>query len=106
MTVTVSYTHEFAPTVNWPEQTAQALHAAEAVAGADKVDSAVAPMMISEDFGAFLEAVPGAFLFLGAGEDALPLHNSAYDFNDALLPLGAEYFATLARQLLPAEEGS
>ena len=74
--------------------------------GGDKVDSAVAPMMISEDFGAFLEAVPGAFLFLGAGEDALPLHNSAYDFNDALLPLGAEYFATLARQLLPAEEGS
>ena len=104
--VTVSYTHEFAPTVNWAEPTAQALRAAEAVVGGDKVDSAVAPMMISEDFGAFLEAVPGAFLFLGAGEDALPLHNSAYDFNDALLPLGAEYFATLARQLLPAEEGS
>ena len=38
-------------------QTAQALHAAEAVAGADKVD-AVAPMMVSEDFGAFLEAGP------------------------------------------------
>jgi amidohydrolase len=104
--VTVSYTHEFAPTVNWAEQTAQALRAAEAVVGGDKVDSAVAPMMISEDFGAFLEAVPGAFLFLGAGEDALPLHNSAYDFNDALLPLGAEYFATLARQLLPVEEGA
>ncbi len=102
--VTVSYTHEFAPTVNWAEQTAQALRAAEAVVGGDKVDRAVAPMMISEDFGAFLEAVPGAFLFLGAGEDALPLHNSAYDFNDALLPLGAEYFATLARQLLPVEE--
>ena len=104
--VTVSYTHEFAPTVNWPEPTAQALRAAEAVVGVDKVDSAVAPMMISEDFGAFLEAVPGAFLFLGAGEDALPLHNSAYDFNDALLPLGAEYFATLARQLLPVGEGA
>ena len=104
--VTVSYTHEFSPTVNWVEQTAQALRAAEAVVGGDKVDSAVAPMMISEDFGAFLEAVPGAFLFLGAGEDALPLHNSAYDFNDALLPLGAEYFATLARQLLPAGEGA
>ena len=104
--VTVSYTHEFAPTVNWAEQTAQALRAAEAVVGGDKVDRAVAPMMISEDFGAFLEAVPGAFLFLGAGEDALPLHNSAYDFNDALLPLGAEYFATLARQLLPAGEGA
>jgi hippurate hydrolase len=100
--VTVSYTHEFSPTVNWVEQTAQALRAAEAVVGREQVDSAVAPMMISEDFGAFLEAVPGAFLFLGAGEDALPLHNSAYDFNDALLPLGAEYFATLARQLLPA----
>ena len=100
--VTVSYTHEFSPTVNWVEQTAQALRAAEAVVGREQVDSAVAPMMISEDFGAFLEKVPGAFVFLGAGEEALPLHNSAYDFNDALLPLGAEYFATLARQLLPA----
>lgn len=100
--VVVTYTHEFAPTVNWPEQTAQALAAAEAVVGPARVDRAVAPMMISEDFGAFLETVPGAFVFLGAGEGALPLHNSAYDFNDALLPIGAAYFAELVRQQLPA----
>ncbi len=100
--VVVTYTHEFAPTVNWPEQTAQALAAAEAVIGPARLDRAVAPMMISEDFGAFLETVPGAFVFLGAGEGALPLHNSAYDFNDALLPIGAAYFAELVRQQLPA----
>lgn len=100
--VVVTYTHEFAPTVNWPEQTAQALAAAEAVVGPARLDRAVAPMMISEDFGAFLETVPGAFVFLGAGEGALPLHNSAYDFNDALLPIGAAYFAELVRQQLPA----
>lgn len=100
--VVVTYTHEFAPTVNWPEQTAQALAAAEAVVGPARVDRAVAPMMISEDFGAFLETVPGAFVFLGAGEGALPLHNRAYDFNDALLPIGAAYFAELVRQQLPA----
>lgn len=100
----LSYTHEFVPTVNWPECTSAALRAAEAVAGAGQVDGQVAPMMISEDFGAFLQQVPGAFVFIGNGAPdtpgGTPLHNARYDFNDAILPVGARYFATLARQRL------
>jgi amidohydrolase len=99
------YTHEFAPTVNWAECVPTALAAATAVAGAGKVDGNVQPMMISEDFGAFLRAVPGAFVFIGNGDgDApggTPLHNARYDFNDSLLPVGAEYFAELVRIRLP-----
>jgi len=99
------YTHEFAPTVNWPQCVPVALAAATAVVGADKVDGQVAPMMISEDFGAFLRAVPGAFVFIGNGDGdsagAVPLHNARYDFNDALLPIGARYFAEIARIRLP-----
>ncbi|MDR5667934.1 amidohydrolase, partial [Burkholderia cenocepacia] len=59
-----------------------------------------------EDFGAFLQAVPGNFVFIGNGEAAgqggVPLHNATYDFNDAILPVGARYFAEVARRALKA----
>jgi len=99
------YTHEFAPTVNWAQCVPVAVAAAAEVVGADHVDDQVAPMMISEDFGAFLRVVPGAFVFIGNGDGdspgAVPLHNPAYDFNDALLPIGARWFAQIARMRLP-----
>ncbi|SFU39422.1 hippurate hydrolase [Polaromonas sp. YR568] len=102
---TFEYTHEFAPTVNWAECVPTALAAATAVAGAGKVDGNVQPMMISEDFGAFLRIVPGAFVFIGNGDTGAtggtPLHNARYDFNDSLLPIGARYFAEIARIRLP-----
>ena len=101
----VEYTHEFAPTVNSPNCVEVALKAACAVVGAEKVKSQVAPMMISEDFGAFLKVVPGAFVFLGNGDNGsvgdVPLHNAGYDFNDSVLSIGARYFAEIARVRLP-----
>jgi hippurate hydrolase len=99
------YSHEFAPTVNWADNTAIALAAARRVVGEQAVDGEVAPMMISEDFGAFLQQVPGNFVFIGngaAGEAGeVPLHNAGYDFNDAILVTGARYFAELVRVSLP-----
>ena len=101
----VEYTHEFAPTVNWPACVDVAVRAAQAVVGASRVDAATPPMMISEDFGRFLQAIPGAFVFLGNGAGdspgSVPLHNAGYDFNDHILPVGARYFAELARTRLP-----
>lgn len=101
----VQYTHEFVPTINWPQCVATAVRAAQAVVGPDNVDENVAPMMTSEDFGRFLQEVPGAFVLLGNGAadtpGGVPLHNSRYDFNDAVLPVGARFFAELARQRLP-----
>lgn len=103
-TCEVEYTHEFVPTVNWPQCTPVAIRAAQAVVGADNVEGNVAPMMISEDFGAFLKVVPGAFVFIGNGAadspGAVPLHNAKYDFNDEILPIGARYFAEIIRQRL------
>ncbi len=101
----VEYTHEFAPTVNWPDCVEVALQAATAVVGKEHVEAEVAPMMVSEDFGAFLKVVPGAFVFLGNGDGnsagAVPLHNAGYDFNDSVLSVGARYFAEIARVRLP-----
>lgn len=57
-------------------------------------------MMTSEDFGTFLEKVPGCFVFIGNGTEVdgkgyLPLHNSGYDFNDDILEKGARFFAEI-----------
>ena len=99
------YTHEFAPTVNSAQYVDVAVKAARHVAGEAAVDANVQPMMISEDFGAFLQAVPGNFIFIGNGDaperGGVPLHNARYDFNDDILLTGARYFAELARLELP-----
>jgi hippurate hydrolase len=104
-----SYTHEFEPTVNWAENVDPAVRAATAVAGATNVDGNYPPLLTSEDFGAFLRAIPGNYMLIGSGlageEGGTPLHNPTYDFNDELLMKGAHYFATLARQRLGAVEG-
>jgi hippurate hydrolase len=106
----VEYTHEFAPTVNWPQCVEVAVRAARAVAGPERVDADTPPMMISEDFGRFLQAIPGAFVFIGNGDGdgpgATPLHNASYDFNDRIVPVGARYFAELARVRLPQNTAS
>jgi amidohydrolase len=100
------YTHEFAPTVNSPECVDVAVQAARNIVGDAAVEANVQPMMISEDFGAFLQAVPGNFIFIGngdaGGQGATPLHNASYDFNDDILETGARYFAELARLELAA----
>ncbi|QWU17270.1 hippurate hydrolase [Paenibacillus sophorae] len=100
------YTHEFAPTVNWKECVDVAVKAALNVAGEAKVDANVQQVMVSEDFSAFLQNIPGCFVFIGNGgasdgKGNIPLHNPAYDFNDNILKIGAEYFAELIRIRLP-----
>lgn len=101
------YTHEFVPTVNSPSFVDVAVAAATNVVGAQNVDGNVQPMMISEDFGAFLQVVPGNFIFIGNGvgpdEGGVPLHNASYDFNDDILSIGARYFAEVVRLELPVE---
>jgi hippurate hydrolase len=92
--------------VNWP----QCIPVAAAVVGKDNIDDNIRPMMISEDLGAFLKVVPGAFVSIGNGAadspGGVPLHNGTYDFNESVLPIGARYFAELVRQRLPAREAS
>ena len=85
------YSHEFEPTVNPPQCLDAVVRAAVEVAGEDRVDGDCRPVMGSEDFGVFLKHIPGNYIQLGAGVDALPLHNSGFDFNDSLLVPGARY---------------
>lgn len=100
------YTHEFRPTINPDEYVAYAAEAAAKVVGASQVDTATPPLLASEDFGTFLEHIPGNFAFIGNGveeqDGGAPLHSANYDFNDRILPIGARYFATVALDRLRA----
>jgi len=50
-----------------------------------------------------LQARPGAFARLGQGgaEGGCFLHNSTYDFNDDVIPLGAGFLSALAERSMP-----
>lgn len=84
-------------TFNDPAQTAIALQAAIAVAGEQGVDRHPTPSMGSEDFAFMLQEKPGCYVWLGNGpsENSCLLHNPHYDFNDAILPVGAAYWIKL-----------
>lgn len=106
-TCEVVYTHEVVPTVNWGDYLPAVIDAAVAIAGVDRVEANVSPLMISEDFGMFLTRKPGVFVFLGNGANneagSISLHNSSYDFNDENLTIGAQFFAQVVRNRLPAK---
>ena len=61
--------------------------------------------MGAEDFSFMLQVKPGAYMRLGQGEEngvgSCFLHNSRYDFNDEVLPLGAALHASLVEQGMP-----
>jgi amidohydrolase len=99
----VTYTRGYPPTVNSEAEIEMAAAAAAEVVGEDRVDRAVAPVMGAEDFAYMLQQKPGAYIFMGVGDDAAPmLHSPDYDFNDEALPYGASYWARLVERLLPA----
>jgi amidohydrolase len=99
--VEVTYTREFIPTVNDPQLTDAAFAVATDLFGAQNVVRLDAPVGGSEDFAQFLRHVPGCFVNLGNGVHSKPLHNPAYDFNDAGLLDGARFHAEIARRRLP-----
>jgi amidohydrolase len=100
---TVRFDRIYPATVNEPESTQLTLDAARAVAGEAKVQEMPKPTMGGEDFSFMLNAKAGSYIMLGAARsEADPqVHHPKYDFNDAILPIGASYWATLTEQLLP-----
>ncbi len=107
MSATVRYERRYPALVNSAAETQYAIAAAAAVVGARHVDTNPTPEMGSEDFAFMLQAKPGCYVWLGAGRDAdTPnIHSPQYDFNDAVLPIGASYWVTLAEQQLASRAG-
>ncbi|MGX5659660.1 M20 aminoacylase family protein [Castellaniella ginsengisoli] len=101
---------EYPATVNHPGQAALCARVLTELVGADRVDTQVRPSMGAEDFAFMLQARPGCYVWIGngtgdhrtAGHGLGPcnLHNGSYDFNDAIIPLGAAYWVLLSRRFL------
>jgi hippurate hydrolase len=91
----------FAPLVNDPDHARNFADAAAALVGEDNVERNKPPANASEDFSFMLEQVPGAYINLGNGEDSAPVHNPAYNFNDAAIPYGVALFGSIVERKLP-----
>ena len=100
----------YPPLINWPEQTEIAARVLVDMVGAERVHRRFPPTMGAEDFSYMLQAVPGAYAFIGNGEGShreighgegpCTLHNPNYDFNDELIPLGGTFWVKLVEATL------
>ncbi|EFH12576.1 M20 aminoacylase family protein [Pseudoroseomonas cervicalis] len=101
--VEIEYRRAYPPTINTPAEAERAALAAGALLGEGALRRTDPPITAGEDFAFLLERCPGAYVLFGQAQEgrfAISPHNSHYEFNDALLPLGASYLAQLAEQEL------
>ena len=101
LTSSINYMRGYPPTVNHACEVEHTAAAARRVLGESLVTTDTPPVMAAEDFSFMLQERPGSYIFLGAG-DGPALHSPRYDFNDAILTTGVEYWVELVRERLPA----
>lgn len=109
----LTFTRNYPPTVNHEAATDFCIGVMHELVDPTCINAKVRPTMGAEDFAFYLQSVPGCYVWLGNGsgghrlpghgEAPCQLHNGAYDFNDALLPLGAAYWITLVRRWFDPE---
>jgi hippurate hydrolase len=90
----------YPPTINNKECAKLASKIFKKTFGDNSINLKETPTMGSEDFSYMLEEKPGAYIWLGAGANSEKLHSPFYDFNDELLPIGAQYWTDLAENIL------
>jgi amidohydrolase len=95
----LTYKRGYPVLVNHEDQTEFAASIASQIAGTDKVDTSLPPMMGAEDFSYMLNARPGAFIWIGNGDSA-GLHHPSYNFNDEAIPFGTSYWVRLVETAL------
>jgi amidohydrolase len=107
-----TFTRNYPPTVNHVSETSFVRELLNGLVGAHNVRE-FEPTMGAEDFSYFLLEKPGCYFLIGNGDGShrtgghgagpCMLHNSSYDFNDELIPLGGSMWVRLAEAWL---EGS
>jgi hippurate hydrolase len=101
-TATIKYERIYPATINTAPEAMFAADVAESLVGASNVDRSMEPSMGAEDFSFMLQKKAGAYLRIGQdARNGAFLHNSRYDFNDEILPLGAALHAGLIEQGMP-----
>ena len=98
------------PVINHPQEARFAAEVMREIVGDALVDDHFTPVMAAEDFAHMLKVKPGCYAFIGNGDGGhrLPdhgpgpcvIHNTSFDFNDAIIPIGATYFVRLVQRWL------
>jgi metal-dependent amidase/aminoacylase/carboxypeptidase family protein len=91
----------FSVLVNKEEQSRVVEQVARTVVDPAKVFTRSAPKMGSEDFADMMEAIPGAYFWIGH-DGSVPVHNPGYVLDDKILPIGASMFARIIETRMPA----
>jgi len=76
---------------------------AERIVGPQRITDADLPMAGGEDFAYMAQAIPGAYFFLGTGNEELTTpvcHHPDFDFDDGIIPLGLKMFMGLVEDRL------
>jgi len=99
-TAQCAYHPRYGATINAPVPAQRCRDAMHACLGERATQPGLAlPLMASEDFSYYLDAIPGAFMLLGASTASAhraACHAADYTFNDDLLPIAARIFCKLA----------
>ena len=90
----------FSVLVNQEEHSRVVTEVARTVVGPTNVKTRSQLKMGSEDFADMLQAVPGAYFWLGH-DGSVPVHNPAFTLDDKILPVGASMFARIIETRLP-----
>ena len=98
---TIEYKRGHGATIN---SEASVAHAASVVAdylGEEAVQMMEHPSMAAEDFSAYLQHIPGTFIWLGTGfEGNPPLHNAGFTIDESILTSGATMMAGIVWECL------
>jgi len=107
---TIEFKRNYPPLINHEKETEFASKVMKELVGEKRVNTRIDPTMGAEDFAFMLLKKPGCYVFLGNGDGdhrtaghgmgPCHLHNPSYDFNDALIPVGINYWVRLAQTFL------
>ncbi len=98
--IEIEIRHGYPPVFNEPRSVDIARQAAAEVVGRSCVVAAEYPSMGSEDFSFYLKESPGCFVRFGARHpdwEPVPLHSPAFDVDERVLGIGAQFFDRVAR---------
>ncbi|WGS23228.1 MULTISPECIES: M20 aminoacylase family protein [unclassified Bradyrhizobium] len=90
----------FSVLVNQEEQSRVVEEVARTVVDPAKVFTRSTPKMGSEDFADMMQAIPGAYFWVGH-DGSVPVHNPGYVLDDKILPIGASMFARIIEKRMP-----
>lgn len=95
----IIYGEGLPPVINHPAAAELAREAATLVTGERRVVAQLYPSLGGEDFAYYLQEIPGCLVRFGARKAELgeaPAHSPFFDFDEAVLPVGAAFLAQVA----------